>query len=423
MGNILPMNRFKLTTRLSLLVGLLIFFLIITGFFGVFTARNSNSKMEDVYNSRILAVKELKHVSDLYGINIIETVHKIYNNELSWTQGLFNLTEARNNINYHWRNYVDRDRSKEELKRIQICEDLISQGDEELLKLRSILRTRDIFKLENFINTDLYSRVTPINEAINDLINIQLVEAEKSIAEGRKLFFILSISLIVSLFLSILLGSYISYIIIRDLAKSIKTVNIALNAIGTGDLTGKIKLTSRDEVSEIGNNINITVKNIRDLISSILEQTEKLMGIGTKLQNNIDDTAESISHIDKNIHLIDKRISLQRNSVLGIKKSINSLKLAEKDLELICGTNLDIPTIVQEKLVLINQKLNKITDDIIHENTKMEVVSKGVFSSITEITREAEEITSRIISIKDMSVTHKNELGQLIERVHIFNVE
>ena len=114
---------------------------------------------------------------------------------------------------------------------------------------------------------------------------------------------------------------------------------------------------------------------------------------------------------------------MQRNSVLGIKKSINSLKLAEKDLELICGTNLDIPTNVQEKLVLINQKLNKITDDIIHENTKMEVVSKGVFSSITEITREAEEITSRIISIKDMSVTHKNELGQLIERVHIFNVE
>jgi methyl-accepting chemotaxis protein len=226
--------------------------------------------------------------------------------------------------------YVEGERSKEELKRIQNCEDLISQGDGELLKLRSILRTRDIIKLETFISTDLYSRVTPINEAINELINIQLEEAEKSIAEGRKLFFNLSVSLIISLLLSIILGSYISYIIIRDLVRSIKTINKALNAIGTGDFTGKIKLTSRDEVSEIGDSINITVKNIRDLISGILEQTDKLMGIGSKLQNNIDDTANSVAHVDKNIHLIDKRISLQRNSVLGIKKSINSLKLGRK---------------------------------------------------------------------------------------------
>jgi methyl-accepting chemotaxis protein len=97
--------------------------------------------------------------------------------------------------------------------------------------------------------------------------------------------------------------------------------------------------------------------------------------------------------------------------------------LAEKDLELICGSNLELPKNVHEKLTLISQKLNKITDDIVDENTKLEVVSKGVFSSIAEITREAEEISKRIVSIKEMSSTNKNELGHLIERVHIFNVE
>jgi len=97
---------------------------------------------------------------------------------------------------------------------------------------------------------------------------------------------------------------------IREMAQELKDISE-----GEGDLTQVVKVTSKNEVGELGHYINMTIEKIKKLVINIREEAHVLTDIGSDLSSNMNETAAAINEITANIQSIKGRIINQSASV------------------------------------------------------------------------------------------------------------
>jgi methyl-accepting chemotaxis protein len=117
------------------------------------------------------------------------------------------------------------------------------------------------------------------------------------------------------------------YVLINHAVKPIIEVSLTLKDIsdGEGDLTKQIKVTSKDEVGDLGNYFNLTLGKIKDLVVVIKRQASILFDIGYELASNMSETAAAINEITANIQSIKSRIINQSASVTQTNSTIEQI--------------------------------------------------------------------------------------------------
>lgn len=51
---------------------------------GLSTASKAKLGLDTVYKDRAVPLKDLKIIADMYAVNIIDTSHKVFNNNFTW---------------------------------------------------------------------------------------------------------------------------------------------------------------------------------------------------------------------------------------------------------------------------------------------------------------------------------------------------
>lgn len=85
--------------KLYSLVGGMIALMIIIGVLGLKSAKDSNAGLDTVFKDRVVPLKDLKLIADMYAVNIVDTTHKVRNGNLGWAEGRHNVTLAVKSIN------------------------------------------------------------------------------------------------------------------------------------------------------------------------------------------------------------------------------------------------------------------------------------------------------------------------------------
>ncbi len=68
-------------------------------------ANQATDNMSQLYSDRIVPLRELKIVADMYAVNIVDTSHKINNGNMEWAKGPPLVAEARERISKTWTAY------------------------------------------------------------------------------------------------------------------------------------------------------------------------------------------------------------------------------------------------------------------------------------------------------------------------------
>ncbi|WP_459482495.1 methyl-accepting chemotaxis protein [Clostridium saccharoperbutylacetonicum] len=124
--------------------------------------------------------------------------------------------------------------------------------------------------------TEIATARANVFKGLDDLIQINEELAanshnQNSHAYNSSLYFILTV-VIIGLALSIIIGTFISVII----SKQLKQVLNFAEAIGEGDLTKKIAIDSRDEIGRLSKALNKAGEHIKELITKIVISAEKI---------------------------------------------------------------------------------------------------------------------------------------------------
>jgi methyl-accepting chemotaxis protein len=252
--------------------------------------------------------------------------------------------------------------------------------------------------------------------------NVEKSEVLASVAHIRNIMLIIGA-------ICALLGIIFAIIVGRSITAPLTHMTEIVHHTGSGDLTMRVNIKSKDEIGELANDFNTMLDNIKDLITTIRKESENLSDIGAVLSDSSGKTAAAVKEITGNIQAIQNLAVNQSASVTQTNATMEQISGNIKKLNDHVAHQTESvsqsSSAVEEMLASIQsvtQTLYKNTDKV-NELTEASGVGRGglqtVVSDVQEIAHESEgllEINSVMENIA--SQTNLLSMNAAIEAAH-----
>jgi two-component system, sensor histidine kinase and response regulator len=243
--------------QLFFLVGSLLLILVGMSTVSVVQLGRANERLVAMYVQRLMPVQDLKVVSDMYAVQIVDTVHKVQHQAVTWEQGLETVRLAEVALNKHWRRYLAHELTEAEQDMVAEAEALMSLADSGIVKLKTVFASQNVQALEAFSIEDLYKSVDPITLHLGKLVALQQEQArllyESSQADYERMR---------TVFLGLLLvlvaaGAGMGVLVVRGVRRPLIQAQQAAQRMSQGDLSQRIAVEGRNESAQLLRALNL----------------------------------------------------------------------------------------------------------------------------------------------------------------------
>ncbi|WP_024466975.1 methyl-accepting chemotaxis protein [Treponema pedis] len=266
---------------------------------------------------------------------------------------------------------------------------------------------------------------TPIKSVgWNVIIKAPLVEFTGSIEIMRTTMIVIGI--VIALCAVILI-----YILARRITKPLKTAVDALKNIanGDGDLSVRLPLIGKDEITDMAKYFNRTIEKIGNAIFSVTEHTGKMQASSEELSSNMIETASAINEISANIGGVKQQAFTQSESVAETKLIIEQIIGLIKELTgrietqvlSVERSSISIGQMV-ENIIKVTEMLEK-NNELIKEVYKQTENGKNGARTANEIVQQIAEKSNSLIEASEVirniaSQTNLLSMNAAIEAAH-----
>ena len=307
----LNLTNVSIKGQLRLLTVVLLGLMIAVGIYGIIQFKQTNGYVQTLYHDRVIALKSLKMVSDVYNVDLVKTVSKVRNKRLSWSEGIALLEAKKADMHAGWDAYMAIQKQGNELNLAKETDILIKQGDANYDRAINLLRAQNEEALATYVATDFYPSIDPIGASIKQLMVLQQDEARKlqdTVAEDYNSTLQFTIALIV---LAALLGLYLGQTIISGINKPLIFINLALGRIAQGDLTGTIVVKGTNEIGQI--------------LASTLSMQQKLATLVGEINSSVYGVFDSSAHLAVSSNQVATSSNVQSEATSSVAAAVEEL--------------------------------------------------------------------------------------------------
>ena len=272
------MKSWKIRTHLFLLIGTLLSSLLLVGLLGLHGLQSTVHGLETVYLDRVVPLRDLKLIADLYAVNIVDATHKANSGSLSSSAAQALIVQARSDIDKTWQAYLDTQLIAEEQRLIAEIKPLMAAAEAPLDHLQDLLRQEQREATREFADQRLYPLIDPLSAKFAELIEVQLGEARHQYERGQATYtrdLRLSLGL---LLLALLLGGAQALYFARLLRLQLGAEPGELEAISARIAAGQLDSQASLERASSGvmKSVQSMHHGLRDMIGNIGEASEQI---------------------------------------------------------------------------------------------------------------------------------------------------
>jgi methyl-accepting chemotaxis protein/ABC-type sugar transport system substrate-binding protein len=312
--------------------------------------------------------KQMETVQEIRGIinsgAILSSYHKLFGNEiLQWAEGLGNsrvinraeslydhlqnlyffgyryydtgsniyigdMTEALNDSREIIEAFIADYRNSAMAERLLILQDRLNI----LLDRLSAIKRLESFRVSYSSTLDVQHQVFmgAISDAKEDIIASQdAIGAEQGRVLGTMVLVIGGALLVILIFAVVL-----ALLIIRMVSRPVNILAASVKDIseGEGDLTKRVQLMSKDELGDLGRDLNRFIAKLHDIVFKLKNVSEKSQEIGSDLASSseeisatVEEMSATMTSVKKNGQLLDEDIKQAQEAVAEIKNTIQSI--------------------------------------------------------------------------------------------------
>lgn len=292
----------KVGTKLFSVVALMTLVVILVAGIGFYAAKTSNDGLETVYKDRVEPLEQIKTISDMYAINIVDTTYKIRDGAIDWSHARQAVSRAQAIIADKWKLYLATYLDPEEKKRVAETISQMKKTDEAIARLNMILAKEDRAELALFAASELYQAIDPLTRNLSALIDVQLVVAKQEYVKSE-LYYQKGMQLsIVIMIIGLLLSGLLAIVIIRKLLRELggepSYVRAIAQSVTDGDFSIHV-LVDSDKQGSVLWGMNIMVQRLRDLISEKDSKNQQLEQMGQQLDKRIAELEDTLDRVNQ----------------------------------------------------------------------------------------------------------------------------
>ncbi len=259
------LQRLTIRGQLTLLVGTLAAGILLVGALGLYAAASTDSALEGMFRNRVVPLRQLKTIADMYAVNVVDNAHKANNGNVPWPVALAAVDTARRTITRTWREYLPTYESGEEQQLMAEVVPLMARADSSTARLTQLLAAHDVPGLQTYVRTELYQHIDSVSTVINQLANLQLTIADQD-HEVSRARYVAVLKVVIAMIVLALAGAILlGVLVVRHVTRALREAVRAADNLAAGDLDVEIEWRSDDEVGALCDAMRTAVSSERNM--------------------------------------------------------------------------------------------------------------------------------------------------------------
>ncbi len=310
------MSQFKISTRLAGLLAALCFLVLLVGGAGLYGIVQSNAGLKSVYDDRVVPLKQIKVVADMYAVNVVDTAHKVRDGAMTPAQGLQSVADARREIDTNWKSFLATKLVPEEAQLVERFKPLQVQADAATEALVGHFRSGDIAALTAFAAQQMYPAIDPLQGVLGQLMQVQLDRAKAEYDRAEASFQTIRALAVAAVVAGIVMAVLMGGAMIRQISRSLGNAVQITDAVARGDLTVPIQVRGKDEIAH--------------LLGGLLSMRDNLAHVVSGVRGNAQGVASASSEIASGNHDLSIRTEEQASALQQTAASMEELSSTVK---------------------------------------------------------------------------------------------
>jgi len=272
------LNDLKISTRLSILIGVMALLLILVGSIGLYGMSQSDQALDSGYNDSTLQIVE---VAKIRYTNIRNRL-MIANALIEQTPA--NITRSANEVKAGitsvtriWNGYMARPKSAEEAQLAKVyAEKRALYVQEGLLPAVAALRANDLAAVEKIIIEKIRPGFDVARAAADDLEKYQLNEAKVRFDTNNARYQTIRAVSLASIVLGLLFAVGFGLNLLRSITQPLRRASAVSEAIAQGDLTQAVDTSGSNEISVLMRAVNHMQTSLAKVVTHVRQNSESV---------------------------------------------------------------------------------------------------------------------------------------------------
>ena len=287
------MNRFKISTRVAALAGLMSLLLVCIGGLGLWGLAQTNHALHSLYQDNLVTTSEMHQIEALLLRNRLALAVAQVTPDESTIRSSTSAVEANiAAITRIWDGYLARPHSAEETALAQrFTEDRKRFVQEGLLVTVAALRANDLPGAERAVVEKIRPLYAPVGEAIAALIKRQFEAAHKAADDADTSYSVIRTTAIASILAGLLFAAVFATALVRGIARSLGHAIDVAQTIAQGDLTQPVKAQGQDEAAQVLHALGAMQQQLTGIVTEIRDGGESLASASAQISSGNNDLA------------------------------------------------------------------------------------------------------------------------------------
>ncbi len=341
-----------LAARLSFSFAIPLFLMLLLAGTALLAMNSMNQGLKTVYLDRVVPLKGLKHIADLYAVSVIDAVNKANSGLLTAEQALAQVQSAQQQISQEWTSYMATSLTAEEQQLAAQAEVLFKDADSDIRTLVGFLQQQngDIRGLLPDFNGPLYRSIDPISDKITQLVNLQLRVAETEFIRSDQLYndqvWEMAIFTLIAIAAAVTAANWVVRHTLGHLGGEPEYAAMIVRKVAAGELDIQIELKQQDS-SSLLHHIRAMVAQLSGIVGELKLASSALDQAADELAVSSEKTTEQLIVQHQEIEMVSTAMNEMSSSVADVAQ--NAVHAAQKTNE--TETNLQLSDEVMAKTI------------------------------------------------------------------------